>query len=57
MALPGASACSTGKREESMFALEKVTGRGSYRTREALHSKESKAFKEPLKDKRRLKGL
>ena len=45
-ALPGASACKLWQeRRELGRARERVTGRGSYTTRETLHSQESKAEK------------
>ena len=63
-ALPGASACKHNQERREQRCWERVTGRGSYgsyTTREALHSQESKAekaFQGPLKRKdEAFKGL
>jgi hypothetical protein len=51
-ALPGASACKLWHKRIEQRCWERVTERGRYTTREALHSQESKAekaFQGPLK--------
>ena len=51
-ALPGASACKLWQERREQRFRERVTGRGSYTTRQSLHSQErkaEKAFQGPLK--------
>jgi hypothetical protein len=44
-ALPGASGCKLWQDRREQRCWERVTGRGSYTTRQALHSQEIKAEK------------
>jgi hypothetical protein len=44
-ALPGASECKLLQERREQRCWKRVTGRGSYTTREALHSQESKSEK------------
>jgi hypothetical protein len=44
-ALPGASACTFWQESREQSCWERVTERGSYTTRQALHSQKSKAEK------------